>query len=173
MDWSKAKTILIVVLLVFCLALGSILYQNKVEENKEAKQNVAAAEEYLKSINVENYAQIPTKRPAMEVLFVEYNEAEKDKGELIYKDYPVYTNTDSSAGYSITSTGESKAKITSASSAVIEAVTRSKAEKQILYGVELCYYINSGKQLEDGSSDTAVPAWRIYTNEGYTYILAY
>jgi len=172
MDWSKSKSILIVVLLVFCCALGGRLASTKIEEKMEAKSANRAAEEYLLSLGVSLECDIPTKRPSMEVIFVEYSEEASEK-ELSYKKYPVYTNEGTSASYTFSSAGESKAKVISASSALIDAVTRSKEEKQVVYEIELCYYINNNKSVTNGSMDTAVPAWRVSTGEGNTYILAY
>lgn len=173
MDWAKAKTILIIVLLVLCLCLGGILYYRNYQENQEALSNVNACNEYLKSQGIKNNVEIPMVRPEMEVLFVEYSSANAGQPELSYNDYKVFTNRESSAGYTITGAGESKAQIVSASSAIIEAVTRNGAKEQEILDVELCYYINDDRQVEDGNMDTAVPAWRITTSLGTTYILAY
>ena len=174
MDWAKAKTILIIVLLIFCLGLSGILINKKVEEKKETEKSIAAVTEYLNNVGVTLSVDIPKERPSLPVLFVEYrNEGSK---ELNYKKYSVYTNTGSSKEYSIASVGKEKAKVVSASSALMNALSQATEDPSTLKinQVELCYIIGNTDALpEVGSKDTAIPAWKISTNNGVFYILAY
>ncbi|MCQ2552949.1 MAG: hypothetical protein MJ150_01410, partial [Clostridia bacterium] len=74
MDWSKAKTILIAILLVLCLILSGILVSRKLDEAKAIEAGRVAAKEYLEGIGVVLNTEIPKKRPALEVLFLQRKE---------------------------------------------------------------------------------------------------
>lgn len=175
MDWAKAKTILIIVLLSLCIILCGMLLIENIKEWHSADVNRKATIEYLESRGIKVNADIPKKRAKMEVLFVKFDEESKDNTELEYEKYHVYTNTGSSDGYSLTSIGESKAKVIAASDALLSVPSRMGTEDGLeINAIELCYYIDDNMlSLITGSSDTAVPAWKIETSSGTCYILAY
>ena len=174
MDWAKAKTILIVVLLVFCLILTGVLVARDVKAIKQLSENKKASIAYLESIGVTINAEVPIKRIKLPVLFVECNSQHENEADLSYKKYIVYTNDSSSACYQITAEGERKAEIMPASSAIVEATSRFGSQEFVIEKIELCYYIdNDSFGISDGSSDTAFPAWRVESSAGTCYVLAY
>lgn len=174
MDWSKAKTILIIVLLAFCLVLTGMLVVRDVKISKELSENKKAALAYLDELGVKLETELPTKRVKLPVLFVEYKGEGAEPTELTYKKYTVYTKNISSAGYKMTSAGERAAEIMPASSAVLEAVSRMESPKLVINDIELCYYIdNDSINVSSGSSDTAFPAWMVNTSAGTCFVLAY
>ena len=174
MDWSKAKTILIIVLLIFCLVLSGILLVRNINESKELESNAKAALEYLTSVGVKVETEIPNQRQALAVLFVEYNELSSNDAKLAYRNFNVYTSFGSTKGYTITSEGKNKAKVVSASSALLSAVSEFENTQDLaIKDIELCYYIDSNGKPQNGSRDTAIPAWRITTNKGTSVVSAY
>ena len=174
MDWAKAKTILIIVLLALCLVLTGVLVARDLKMANQIAENKEAALSYLDSLGVVVEAEIPTKRVKLPVLFVEYNSARTDLDELTYKKYLVYTNDVSSSKYIITAEGEKTAEVMPASSAIVEAASRFSSQDLRITGVTLCYYIdNNAVSVSNGSSDTAFPAWRVETSAGSCFVLAY
>ena len=174
MDWAKAKTILIIVLLAFCLVLTGMLVVRDSKISKELSENKKAALAYLDEIGVKIETEIPTKRVKLPVLFVEYKGEGSEPVEHTYKKYAVYTNAISSAGYKMTSAGERAAEVMPASSAVLEAVARLENSELVINDIELCYYIDSDSiNVSSGSTDTALPAWMIETSAGTCFVLAY
>jgi len=174
-DWSKAKTILIFVLLIVCLILSGILVNEKMAERKALEDAVEETKIYLKSQGIDLKTDIPLDRPSLPVLFVEYEE-NTGSDALSYGDYMVYTASGSSKGYTIKSEGESKAKVISANTALLSAVlSKLETGKELtITKVELVYYIDAETyQGMPASSDTAIPAWRIETKDGVFYINAY
>lgn len=175
MDWSKAKTILIIALLIVCLILSGILVKERLTERKALEEAIAETKIYLQSQGIKLESDIPLDRPSLPVLFVEYQE-NTGSDELSYGDYMVYTASGSSKGYTIKSEGESKAKVISANTALLSAVlSKIEAGKELtITKVELVYYIDAETyQGMPASSDTAIPAWRIETKDGDFYINAY
>ena len=174
MDWAKAKTILIIVLLAFCLVLTGVLVVRDVKITKQLKENKEAAISYLESIGVTINAEVPTKRIKLPVLFVEYNSQTESEANLTYKKYTVYTNDLTSSCYKITAEGERGAEVMPASSAIVDATTRFGSQGLVIEKIELCYYIdNDSFGISDGSSDTAFPAWRVESSAGTCFVLAY
>ena len=174
MDWAKAKTILIIVLLAFCLVLSGVLVVRDVNTKRQLDENKEAAISYLNTLGVTVETEIPTKRVKLPVLFVEYNSKKNDSEELSYKKYLVYANDVSSSKYTITAEGEKTAEVMPASSAIVEATSRFGSQGLIITGVELCYYIDNNEVgVSNGSSDTAFPAWRVETSAGNCFVLAY
>ena len=172
MDWSKAKTVLIVALLIMCLLLSGILLSRYSEEQKSARVAIEATIKYIDENHGILSTEIPSKRPSLPVFFVK-STAEK-VGELKYKDYRICTDN-GSENLSIVSVGKNKAKVMSASSAVLEVMTQPSFYSGYteIKSIELVYYIDSQYGLSDGSEDTALPTWRIETNLGVSYINAY
>lgn len=172
MDWSKAKTILIAILLVLCLILSGILFSRKLDEAKAIEAGRVAAKEYLEGIGVVLNAEIPKTRPALEVLFLQRKEGAT---QLKNGHYLVYTNEASNVSYEITEHGKGKAKVISASSALLQMATMTENPKGLeINDIELCYYVDDkGFKPQETNTDTAIPAWRIESSNGVYYILAY
>lgn len=172
MDWAKAKTILILILLVVCLILGGILISRNLEEVHAAEASRVAAAEYLESIGVKLNVAIPKERPALEVLFLQHTESST---QLKNGKYLVYSNAMSNIGYKITEHGKSKAKVISASSALLQMATSLDSPKGLeIDQIELCYYVDNKEfKPAETNTDTAIPAWRIDSSNGVYYILAY
>ena len=174
MDWSKAKTILILALLIVCMVLSGILISRRVSENRANIRAIEDTKEYLKTIHAELNAEIPNNRPSLPVLFVEYDKSSEE--ELTYKTYKVFTASGDSKGLVLQSEGKEKAKVISASSALLKVVTEPTDYSGIINikAIDLVYYIDvDTTKGESVGNDTAIPYWRIETNLGLRYINAY
>ncbi|MCQ2551761.1 MAG: hypothetical protein MJ148_00210 [Clostridia bacterium] len=169
MDWSKAKSVLIIALLAVCLLLSGILLEGKLADSKKEKIAIEETKEYIKSIGAELSTEIPLDRPALPVIFVEYDE--KAEG-LTYKDYKVYAGAKEASGYSLSKEGESSAKVIPAHIALLQAVSNAENKTEIT-SIELVYYIDTSVYSGSPNSDTAIPAWRVETSNGTYYVNAY
>ena len=177
MDWSKAKTILIIALLIVCLILGGILLQRDLVSRRQDKDALLLCMEYLEDSGVLLQTEIPLERPKLPVLFVKrVLEQQENSEEVIFDGYPLETSVGQSASYSITGHGKSRAKVVSASSAVLKAVSEMGAFRigAEIEKVELIYYVDVIMYGDISSgTDTAVPAWKIQSSAGDFYISAY
>ena len=191
MDWSKATTILIIALLAVCLMLSGILVYRNQEAKKADAEAAMLAVEYLKTQGASAICDIPLERPSLPVLFIHFNPASTEHTNILenYKGYPVITGRSKTVQDmlpsengaveiraflpELTSVGNAKAKVISASSAVLNAATLADNIKGLeIRSVRLVYYIES-----DGFNpmleDTSLPCWEVDTNRGTFYINAY
>ena len=174
MDWAKAKTILIIVLLIICLLLSGVLIARGAKERAEDKLAAASAQEYLCSQGTSFNCDIPLERPSMPVLFVHFNNPTLNRTVILeeYKGIKVIANT---SGYipELSSAGKAKAKIITASSAVLKAAALAEDLKGLeIKNIELVYYIDP-EGFNPTSEDTALPCWAVTTNRGTFYINGY
>lgn len=178
MDWSKAKNILIIALFITCLILGGILGWQKYQEAAADKDAALSAEEYLESQGVSFNTDIPLKRPSLPVLFVgfhaayssqapEYEEVSRYKGIEVEQEnlMPYYAT--------LISVGKEKAKVCTASSAVLWAAAEAEGLKGLeINNIDLVYYVGA-QDINENSRDTAIPSWKVETNRGVFYINAF
>ena len=178
MDWSKAKTILIIALLITCLILGGILLWQKISAQKEDKEAAAAAKEYLESQGVSFNCDIPLTRPSLPVLFVGFYPVYSSQLPQ-YEDISEYSNVRIEIENilpfmpMLLSAGEEKAQVGTASSAVLKAAADAENPNSLqINSINLIYYINA-QDINENSRDTAIPSWKIDTNQGVFYINAF
>lgn len=76
MDWSKAKTILIIALFITNVVLAAYLYMDR---SGGAEPDEVALQEILEGRNIFIDAEIPEYPAKLAVLFVEYDEMDEDK----------------------------------------------------------------------------------------------
>lgn len=196
MDWSKAKTILIIVLLAVCLWLSGTLVYREVLENKETARAAIYVREYLETQGASYIADIPLDRPSLPVIFIIMQEAGQAEPLTNFKGFEV-CYPGSGLVPVLEKAGKNKAKVGTASSALMmvagnltereqgepdepdgnlppEAdVSASNPVKGLeINSVTLVYYVDfSGGSA--GGKDTAIPSWRIETNRGTFYINAF
>lgn len=179
MDWYKAKTVLIIALLITCLILGGVLLLRNRAELKADKDAADAVLEYLKNQGVSVNCDLPLERPSLPVLFVELMSGNKD-GEVLseYKGLPVESNLSGSVPV-LSSEGDKKAKIRTAGSALLSACTEGEGGVGVrsikglsINSVKLVYYVGAQSEAV-GAKDTAIPCWKIETDRGSYYINAY
>ena len=179
MDWSKAKNILIVALIITNLLIASLYFGELYEEQRARDLAAHSAWEYAASRGVFLYCPIPAKEIKLPVLFVRFSD-DAEAEELRYKNFPVELTGD---GYGVPvayGTGEAVGRVDSASSALLSFVSGYEAPATNVNGDPLCisnislvYWINRSAFSSSVAEDTAVPAWKFETNDGVFYISAF
>lgn len=175
MDWAKAKTILIIALLIICLLLGGILIARTIMERENDKLAAQNAVEYLTNQGASLICDMPSARPSLPVLFVHFKNGQLNRTNILseYKDIKVVTNIPQGYLPELSSAGKAKAKIITASSAVLKAAFQTDSLKGLeINKIELVYYVNP-EGFNPGLEDTAIPCWAVGTNKGVFYINAY
>lgn len=175
MDWSKAKSILIIALVITNVLMASLYFGQQRETRLQSQAAAQSAAEYVASRGVVLECKVPTKEIKLPVLFVSFSEG-NDAAELRYKNYPVEL---SGEGYGVPvsySTGSAEGRVASASSALVSLVSGldpDTADGLIISDISLVYWINRSGFSASAEEDTAVPAWKITTSEGVIYINAF
>lgn len=175
MDWAKAKTILIIALLAICLLLGGILVARDANEKAETRNAANAALEYLENQGISFNCDVPLNRPSLPVLFVHFNPATQNRTNILkeYKGIDIVAGGQPGYMPELSSAGKAKAKVITASSAVLKAVAQAGDPKGLeINSVELVYYVDP-EGFNPNSEDTAVPCWAVRTSRGIYYINAY
>lgn len=175
MDWAKAKTILIIALLAICMILGGILAARAVNEKAADAAAADAALKYLEMQGISFNCDMPEKRPSLPVLFVHFNPAYLNRTNILTEYEGVGIVAGGQPGYvpELSSAGKAKAKVITASSAVLKALAEAGDPKGLeISSVELVYYVDP-EGFDPDSEDTAVPCWAVRTNRGTFYINAY
>jgi hypothetical protein len=178
MDWTKAKNILIIALLITNAIVGTT-YALRLQETRQVWTAEAAhATEYFDAIGVSLNTEIPAKPVKLPVLFVRFDPATEDgSGEPVYDGkYRVETGRPSAAIASVRR-GENKRQISSASYALLKYAAAMEARgeaPQNIDGIELLYLVDQTEHDGTISEDTAVPAWKLTLAGGETfYVNAY
>jgi len=175
MDWAKAKTILIIALLVICMLLGGILVARNTRERIADKQAAQNAVDYLMNQGASSICDIPLSRPSLPVLFIHFNQASLNRSVNLEEYKGIKLVAPGQPGYlvELSSAGKSKAKIITASSAVLKAAySAGKYEGLEIQSIELVYYVDP-EGFNPQAEDTALPCWAVKTNYGTYYINAY
>ena len=178
MDWSKAKSILIIALVITNLLIASMYFGQLREERLQSESAARSAAEYVSSRGVTLDCAIPTKEIKLPVLFVSFSDDAKST-DLRYKNYPVEI---SGEGYGVPvsySTGEAVGRVGSASSALVsfvsglDSVSFVPPEGLIIRDISLVYWINRSEFSSSVEEDTAIPAWKFTTSYGVYYVNAF
>jgi len=179
MDWSKAKTILIIALLVSCLSLGGLLLNDRKKEAENDRLAVEAAGLYLKEQGVSSICDIPLKRPKLPVLFVQFystldSSVHKQLTEYKGRDLICIIEAEQSAYYpELKEAGKTKAKVCTASSALLSVCASMENIRNLeIKEINLVYYIQLS-EVSENLEDTAIPSWQIVTDRGTYYVNAF
>ena len=178
MDWSKAKSVLIIALIITNILMASLYFGELYEEQRARDAAAANAAAYLSSCGVELNCDIPSKDVRLPVLFVTFS-GSADERQMSYKGYPVELTGEGFGVPSSYSTGGAEGSVASASSAVISFVSglsqqsSVQTEGLVIDSIELVYWINRSAFSASVAEDTAVPAWKISTSSGVFYVNAF
>ncbi len=173
MDWSKAKTVLIIGLLIANLALGGLYLAQQGQGERDVAAFAHNTEIYLANMGVDLETSLPLETPRLPVLFVTYGE-----GGDASREYGGLRVEGGAAGVSpaASSAGDTKQQVRPAASAALELANELGAEQLkglVIEDVELVYWIDSGSFGGAATEDTAVPSWKFSTNLGDHYLSAY
>lgn len=174
MDYSKAKNIIIALLLAADLALGSV-YISRISADRQAREAaILSTELYLQELGIELETEIPAEEPPMPVLYVTIEEG---AGPQSYDGCRVeLSGMDESYSAVPRRKGPGKADIIGASRALQQLVSMMEPEvlpELRITGVERVFWVDRRELTEEAAEDTAVPAWRIETDRGVFYIEAF
>lgn len=168
MDWSKAKTILIITLLITNLVVGGFYIESFKQERLALQAAADSVISHLHDTEVEVIAEIPTKPLKLPVLFINF----ESSGDAIteYGKYPIVVSGASNGVPTSASAGNVRGKVSSASSAVIR-VTKLNPKISSITDIRMVYWVDRSTYSQYGE-DTAFPAWQISTDKGEYYVEA-
>ncbi len=173
MNWSKAKTILIVALLIADLFIGSYYLSGLLRSRREEQQRMQDAVRYLEQEGISLEAPLPQDTPRLPALMLQFSDdapaAAGAPAHVEYENVPVVLfGQEDAAGFTITP-GEVMIETAPAYRALLRILPSLKeAGVRTIRVVELVYYVaESG--IEDASEDTALPHWGIFTDRGIYY----
>ena len=170
MDWSRAKSIMIAILLICDLVLGGLWLKERTDENREIAAASAAAVSYAESHGVSVNCDIPTGSKRVYVLSLSFSEGE-GPGKTEYRNIPIEIlglGTDEHLS-EIEKKG-SKIEVLPAYSAVLKSVSNRGFS---IDSIELIYLVDRSAYSGQGGQDTALPYWKIRAGSNYYYYAAY
>ena len=170
MDWSKAKNIIIAVLLAANLLMGI----NLLSRSAGARQQIALASEesiaFLEQQGMAFETDVPRKTEKLPVLFLRLQRVGDLSAPEEYKGYPIVVQG-SQIGFEIAGTGQQAAETMPAAEALLKLYAQlSKSESakgKTVESIDLVYLL-SPDDTSYAAQDTASPAWRIQLS-GHTY----
>ena len=173
MDWSKAKNIIIMALLVTNLAIGGFYLSQLRHDAEVRKAAMDASVNYLQSVGVEVEAELSDKAKALPVVFVNVT---KELAEEAQSDGVPVEVTGAKVGVKVAAKGDTAGEIISADKALLKLFSRLGG-KQSCKGLKITevklVYLLDVRNAVIASQDTAVPSWKIQTSRGTYYIDAY
>lgn len=179
MDWTKAKTILIVALLITNLIIGYTYSEKLKEAEVQQIEQAISTREFLAQMGIEIQTEIPTKPLKKPVLFVRFEPLgqEVQAEPVYYEEMRVEASDYNGSKIVPISYGETKRNLSSASYALLKSVSAFEElaeDPLIISEIELIYLVENAAYDQVISEDTAVPTWKITTGNGaYFYVNAY
>lgn len=172
MDWSKAKTILIVALLITNIIIGSAYISgiNKEKANMEAAARNAAAYAQSRGVNVR--CEIPAEKNKLPVLFVSLDRSGIAE-ECHYKGIAVETDKSFVGRIIPEGQGDADAELISASNALLKLIGDMGESDMTIDDISVVYWLDLSLGDDVAAKDTAVPAWKFSGPDGVYYIEAF
>jgi regulatory protein YycI of two-component signal transduction system YycFG len=175
MDWSKAKNIIIVVLLAANVLIGANYLEHNVREKQQLRQAADDTAAFLQQEGITVEARIPQQAEKLPVLFLRLQRSDEASKETSYKGLPIVVEP-GSTGYEIVGSGQQAAEILPASEALLKLYARLSEQGSVrgktVENIELVYLL-SLEEVSYAAQDTAVPAWRIRVDGQDYYVNAY
>ena len=173
MDWSKAKTILIIALLVTNLVMGGTYLG---ERNKERAAQQSAAQNavvYAQLHGVDVRCPLPYDEKKLPVLFVSIDR-NGTSGECEYKGIPVEAGEGFAGSIVPEGQGDAKGRLISAANALVKLINElGDAEGLEITDVSVVYWLDRSLGDDVAAKDTAIPAWKFEGPDGVYYIQAF
>lgn len=174
MDWSKAKTILIIALLITNVIIGGV-YLNGKNKEEEALTNAARnAVAYAESHGVSISCQLPAEKKKLPVLFVSLERGASD-GKCIYKGISVEADENFTGTIVPESQGDADGELISAADALLKLIDSlgEKANSLAIDDVSVVYWLDLSLSDDAAAKDTAIPTWKFSGPSGVYYIEAF
>ena len=170
MDWSKAKNIIIAVLLAANLLIGGNLLSQYSARQAQARQATEDTFAFLEREGMQIEAAVPQKAEKLPVLFLRLFRSGEGAQGGYYKNYPVIVQGEE-VGFEFAGEGQQAAQTITASEALLKLYAQLSAEGSVkgkrVEEIELVYLLSPG-EASFAAQDTASPAWRIQV-DGHTY----
>lgn len=179
MDWTKAKTILIIALLITNIIIAYSYNQKLQEAEAQQIEQAISTREFLAQMGIEVETEIPAKPLKKPVLFVRFELLEQgvQAEPVYYEDMSVEASDYNGNKIVPISYGETKRDLASASYALLKLVSAFEESTDgplTISEIELIYLVENAEYDQLISEDTAVPTWKITTRDGtYFYVNAY
>lgn len=173
MNWSRAKTILIIALVITNVFLLSVYHKNAKADADRIAESTASAIEYLESRGIEIDCEVPKNIETMPVITLSFSQGDKGGG--------LYTST--VEGYPLEIIGLSDGKYINyaeksdvdldtlpAYTALLKSVgsiTGRVTDLQLIYLIDRSDYVGQAGQ------DTALPYWKLSSGENSYYYSAF
>lgn len=175
MDWSKAKTIIIIALLITNLFMGSVYISDYRDTMAERELAAESAIRYASQRGVAVSAELPADIKKLPVLFVSFDYG--GSGEIhTHKGLPVEASGDFTAEIIPESAGDTNGQLISASDALIKLLDGFSGkipEGLNIDKVSLVYWVDTSLSAEYALEDTAIPAWKFESGAESYYIEAF
>ena len=175
MDWSKAKNIIIAVLLAANLLMGINLLSRSEGNRQQIRQASEESIAFLQQQGMNIEADVPQKTEKLPVLFLRLQRTGQEDAPEEYKGYPIVVQGNK-IGFTIAGTGEQAAEIIPASAALLKLYAQMSAEETVqgktVEAIDLVYRL-SPEDTSYAAQDTASPAWRIQVSGRTYYVDAY
>ena len=170
MDWSRAKSMMIAILLVCDLILGGMWLKERTDENREIAAANAAAVSYAESHGVSVNCDIPSASKRVYVLSLSFTEGQGE-GKREYRNIPIEVlGSGAEEHLSAIEKKGSKIEVLPAYSAVLKSVSNRGFS---IDSIELIYLVDRSAYSGQGGQDTALPYWKIRAGSNYYYYAAY
>ena len=176
MDWSKAKSILIVALLVTNLIMGLLYGQAVWEQKKDRAKQTELVLAYLEDRGIGLGEDLPKAPLRMPVLFVRLSQSQLEENpKLVYFNHVLVEGSEDAYRIIPIQTGQNRREIISAPKAILKYLSLLEEEGLVppdIAGVELIYRVElagAAALEQDISEDTALPAWKIRGGDGSVY----
>ena len=175
MDWSKAKNIIIAVLLAANLLIGGNLlaqYSSRQAQERQAAEDAVA---FLEHEGMQIEAAVPEKAEKLPVLFLRLLRSGEGAQGGYYKSYPVVLQGEE-VGFEFAGEGQQAAETIPAAKALLKLYAQLSAEGSVtgMHVEEIgLVYLLSPDESSYAAQDTASPAWRIVVDGRTYYIDAY
>ena len=175
MDWSKAKTIIIIALLITNLLMGGFYLSGYRGEMQERKLAAESAVQYAAQRGVTVSTELPVDLKKLPVLFVSFN---YDGGRELHshRGLPVEASGDLDAEIVPESEGDTNGLLIPASKALIkllESTDGNIPEGLDIDRVSLVYWVDTSLSGGYALEDTAIPAWKFESGTDCYYIEAF
>ncbi len=175
MDWSKAKNIIIAVLLAANLFMGANLLSKQAETRARIRQAAQDSIAFLEQAGLNVDVQVPETTERLPVLFLRLQREGAGTETSEYKGTPIVVEG-RSLGFEVAGTGQQAAEIIPASEALLKLYARLCEEGDPtgsrVEAIELVYRLSSDVS-SYAAQDTAVPAWQIRVSGKTYYVNAY
>ena len=175
MDWSRAKNIIIAVLLAANLLIGGKLLADGRGSERLLAQAAADCKAFLESRGLSIETEIPAEGQRLPVLFLRIESGGETPAEN-YRGLPIAV-TGGSASYEIEGSGDQAALTITSSEALLKLYADLCAQGETVRGrtvedIELVYLLSVDGSLRT-AQDTAIPAWRVNLSGTDYYVNAY